>query len=105
MQSTARDRKTGQYLQIATPGKPVKKPSPAAEIHPETAVIADNIRMLLARYHDTVAELARFMGITDRTLYFRFERPWEFRMQELEAAAMRYDVTVRQLMSPMRFED
>lgn len=103
MQSTVKDRRTGQYKQIAPRGTPAKKST--AEIHRESGVITENIRLLAGRYHDTVSELAGFIGITDRTLYFRFERPWEFRLEELEAVAMRYDVTIRQLMSPIRFED
>lgn len=103
MQSTARDRKTGQFKQIAPRVPPAKKT--VAEIHRESGVITENIRLLAGRYHDTVSELAGFIGITDRTLYFRFERPWEFRLEELEAVAMRYDVTIRQLMSPIRFDE
>ena len=102
MQSTVRDRKTGQYRQIV-PRTAAKKT--AGEAHRETSVIAENLRILAGRYRDTLGALADFMGITVRTLYSRLERPWEFRLEELEAAAMRYDVTVRQLMMPMRFEE
>ena len=103
MQSTARDRKTGQYLQIAPKMKPAKKTM--EEVHRESGVIANNIRMLMGRYRDTSETLGAFIGINGRTLRNRLDEPWMFRLEELEAVAMRYDVTVRQLMSPMRFED
>lgn len=103
MQSTVRDRKTGQYREIAPRRTPAKKS--LGEVYAESEVIAANVRMLMARYRDTQQELADFIRITSRTFRNRMARPWEFRMDELEALAKRYDVTVRALLSPIHFED
>lgn len=103
MQSTARDRRTGQFKQIAPRIPPAKKT--IAEIHRESGVIAENIRMLMGRYNDSADTLADFVGINGRTVRNRLHEPWTFRLEELEAVAMRYDVTIRQLMSPIRFDE
>ena len=103
MQSTVRDRKTGEYKQIA-PRRPRAKKT-ISEVYPESCVIAENIRMLMTRYRDTPATLGDFTGLNERTVRNRLREPWMFRLEELEAVAMRYDVTVRQLLSPMRFEE
>ena len=99
MQSTARDRRTGQFKQIAPRIPPAKKT--VAEIHRESGVIAENVRMLMGRYNDSADTLEDFIGVNGRTVH----EPWTFRLEELEAVAMRYDVTIRQLMSPIRFEE
>ncbi len=103
MQSTVRDRKTGEFKEIM-PKLPRAKKT-IAEIHRESGVIAENIRMLMGRSGDTADTLAGFVGINGRTVRNRLHEPWTFRLEELEAVAMRYDVTIRQLMSPIRFED
>ena len=76
-----------------------------AAIHAEALVISENLRMLMARYRDTQAEVAGFLGIGVRTFEGRLAAPWEFRMEELEGIAQRYDVTVGLLLKPIRFED
>lgn len=77
----------------------------ASDTRQASVIAAENIRMLMARYNDTRRELAAFMGIGVRTLDERFAAPWEFRLDEIESAAMRYDATVPQLFRPMRFAD
>ena len=103
MQSTVRDRKTGQYREIAPRRAPAKKS--LGEVYAESGVIAENVRMLMARYRDTQEELADFIRITSRTFRNRLARPWDFRLEELEAIAKRYDVTVRALLSPIHFDE
>ena len=103
MQSTVRDRKTGEFKEIM-PKLPRAKKT-IAEIHRESGVISENIRMLMGRYNDSADTLAGFVGINGRTVRNRLHEPWTFRLEELEAVAMRYDVTIRQLMSPIRFDE
>lgn len=103
MQSLARDRRTGQFRTIAPTVKPPKKT--VEEIHREAGVIAGNIRALMGRYRDGQQDVAKTAGLTAPTFRARMENPWMFRMEELEALAARYDVTVRQLLSPMKFEE
>ena len=76
-----------------------------AEVHRESMVISENVRMLMARYRDTQAEVAGFLGIGLRTYEGRLAAPWEFRMEELEGIAQRYDLTVGALLRPIRFDD
>jgi len=103
MQSTVRDRKTGEYKQIA-PRRPRAKKT-ISEAYPESCVIAENILMLMTINRDTRESVADYLGISRKTMTERLACPWMFRLEELEAVAMRYDVTVRQLLSPMRFEE
>ena len=77
----------------------------AAEVHAESVVIAENVRVLMARYRDTQAEVAAFLRIGLRTFEGRLAAPWEFRLEELEGIAQRYDVTVGTLLRPIRFEE
>lgn len=75
------------------------------EAYPTAVTVAENVRILMDRHHDTQEELAAFLGITDRTLRDRLARPWEFRFSELEDLARYYNVPVRDLTRPVRFAD
>ena len=77
----------------------------ASDTRQASMIAAENIRMMMRRYGDTRRDLAGFMGIAVRTLDERFAAPWEFRLDEIESAALRYDVRVPQLFRPMRFEE
>ena len=94
---------SGSTAQVAPRIPPAKKT--VAEIHRESGVIAENVRKLMGRYNDSADTLADFIGVNGRTVRNRLHEPWTFRLEELEAVAIRYDVTIRQLMSPIRFAD
>ena len=104
MQSTAKNRATGEYYEIVPRGRraPASRPGDA---HRDARVIADNILMLAARYRVSQAQVAEHAGISDRSLRARYAQPWEFRFSELEGIGRLFDVSVRQLLAPMRFED
>ena len=105
MQSTARNRKTGEYHEIIPTAKIKLKPRKEEDAHREAAIIAENIAMLAARYRVSSEQVASHAGITSRCLRYRLASPWEFRMEELEGIARLFDVTVRQMFARMTFED
>ena len=74
----------------------------AREAFPAAAALRENLELLMMRNRDSRNKLAEVLGMDIATLRRRLEDPTEFRIGELEALALWWDVSVSQLTQPAR---
>jgi len=84
-----------------TPTKPARKT--AREAFPAAAALRENLDLLMSRNRESRNDLAKYLRMDITTLRRRLEDPTLFQVGELEMIALRFDVTVSQLMKPAVF--